>query len=185
MRRAKGPVYLAGISRNLLAGISRSHPPRRLDSLCRLSDGFHLLSIELLLANTHVNGRMSLYTQETCVRGPADRLRARGSWTKCRVKTLSARCSQPSPQLSRSFLCAQVQPKAEVPRRYREKKQAFPKLNDTAYLVCSIPAASFKHRIAGFVMRGLKATHGSERAISERDLEFFDLTLNDGNTFCI
>ena len=32
-------------------------------------------------------------------------------------------------------------------------------------------------------MRALKATHGSERTISGRNLEFFDLTLNDGNTF--
>ncbi len=32
-------------------------------------------------------------------------------------------------------------------------------------------------------MRAFKATHGSERTISGRNLEFFDLTLNDGNTF--
>ena len=32
-------------------------------------------------------------------------------------------------------------------------------------------------------MCALKATHGSERTISGRNLEFFDLTLNDGNTF--
>ncbi|EEZ77040.1 hypothetical protein HMPREF0972_02462 [Actinomyces sp. oral taxon 848 str. F0332] len=43
----------AGVSRSPFAGVSRSCPRRPLDFLCRLGDGFHLLSIELLLMNTH------------------------------------------------------------------------------------------------------------------------------------
>ena len=92
-------------------------------------------------------GRMSPYTQETCVRGPRSAC-ARGSWTKCRVKPCRPGARNPVPNFpGRS--CAH---KFSLKQKFRvgnRKKQAFPKLNDIAYLVCSIPAASFKHRICG------------------------------------
>lgn len=126
--------------------------------------------------------QVSLYTQETCVRGPRSTC-VRCFWSKCRVKPCRPGARNPVSNFS-GRSCAH---KFSLEQKFRvgnRKRQGISEAIDIACLAYSVPITPFKSRHCRVCHAHARSTDdGLGQARCERDLEFLDLTLNDGDTF--